>query len=160
MKIRVKTILMFLLSMCGFFSIASCGDRSNVLHTEFIQFGNKGMNPYEDYVFETGLDSTLTNFPVDAWLMLRYSDQCHINELSLKIESSCENSDSIIKTKINIPLFDKAGFNKKRDGYGIYETEIPLLNNIDVSDGSFLSLQTQNADTHGIMAIGIILKKN
>ena len=157
--IKLNLILHFLLFLVCIGSFTNCKDRSDILYSEFIQFGNTGMIPFQDYVFETNLDSLYQKVSSDASVMLRYSDLCDLKTLSLKIESSALNSDSIFQKDISIPLFDETGFNKKRDGYGLYEIEIPILNDIDKSEGSFISLLTPDYNTKGIIAIGLIIKK-
>lgn len=137
----------------------SCVKKSEFIDSSYYDFGEKGMIPDREYIFypfektKEVIDKELT-----FYITVRFSDRCGLKSIPLSVEYGSLDDDQINNSEFTIPLFDDYGNSKGKGNWGIYEVELPFLKDKKYEEGFFISLSTQEKDTHGILSLGIISK--
>lgn len=144
------------------FLIALGGCQNNKTHwSEFYNFGSNGMGKETEYVYYPFGDSiTLKDnniYSID--IVARYSQECQLTNLPLKIEYASLINDSIKQSQLLLPLFDKENKIVGRGNFNVYESSVNFLKNLNSEDGFFMSISTIEESTKGILSLGIVCYK-
>lgn len=125
---------------------------------DFIEFDGNGMTPDVEYMLNP-FDSISKEFidkDFSLSLDIRYNEGCEIRTLPLIIQYPDLLQDTIVKKEISMPLFNKEDRAMGIGNYGIYESNLLLIDNIKSSDTFFISISTREPHTSGIISIGVI----
>lgn len=143
-----------------FLFLWACSDKSNIILSEFIDFGSNGIIAEKIYFFEPFKNHTFADscFQGDLSLIIRYSDKCDIKTLPLYVEYMLSEQDTIDNKNLEIQLFDEGGESKGTCTFSINEIETPLFQNAKIDDYFFVSIKTKIENAPGILAAGIIVK--
>lgn len=158
-----KSFITLLSLMCFFLS--ACREKSDIIYSDFLNFDSKGMVVNYEYLFKPEIynDSihrnSFSSSPYALSLIVRYNETCPLKYLPLKIEYGDLETDSVTLKKVEIPLFDNEDKNTGKGNFGLYQSEISINDNFFLKEGTFLSVATDEKDTHGISALGIIIKR-
>ena len=139
----------------------SCINKDLKSFSSYEDFNGQGMVPYREYMFfpfkEMEKYKDTENFSIS--IEVRYSDKCNIRYLPLKVEYSSLERDTIDTSLINIPLFDANGQNTGKGNYGIFDYRVNVLPHQKPEEGFFMALSTEERNTNGILALGVICQQ-
>ena len=150
----------FLLVFFSLFIFLSCEKNSQFQEASFFDFGEKGMVPNFQYVFYPfkALSDSSGNDCFSITLAVRYTSEYKYKNLPLKVEYLSSEPDTIIERILSVPLFDdKDGFTGKGN-LGIYEAKVPLIEITGFGEDFFISIETPENNTNGILSLGVICK--
>lgn len=144
-----------------FLIMIACRKSNGFKEAIFYDFNETGMIPRKEYVyypFENIKNDSLSSEKYDLTLVVRYSEFSVLKYLPLTIEYSSLNRDSIIETKLKIPLYLDDNNLVGHGGLGIFQTEMKILNNLKYENEFFISVSTLEEDSHGILSLGVVLQ--
>lgn len=143
------------------FTFWACNSENNST-VEFINFGNSGMVAFQEYVFrpyDRFNTDTVAEFVKSISIIVRYSENCNIKSLPLKIEALYKADEPIITDTIKVDLFDNSGHKKGKGNFGIFQTRYLLKQNQPIDPLSFISISTSESATPGVIALGVEWEK-
>ncbi|MCH5238769.1 MAG: hypothetical protein J1F38_00955 [Muribaculaceae bacterium] len=139
-------------------AITSCNRTERSGNVVFLDLGSNGMTPHAEYVFENLGNLTPDTLPpmnYDLSLVVRYNENCVLQELPLKMETLLNLNDSLRSMDINLPLFSAEGENLGKGAYGVYQREVKLFSDVPLDENFFLSVSTEAENTVGILSLGL-----
>lgn len=149
---------LFIFFISVFVCLVSCREDKDKMGSSFIDLGIDGMTQDYQYIFQP-LESlyfdSISTSRFNVELILRYTDKCRFKELPLVTESFLKLNDTIDTREMSIPLFNQEGKVKGKGNYGIYQEEVPFLQDQELDENFFISLSTTEPDTEGIVALGV-----
>lgn len=158
MIINKGGLLIFIIILIA---LSSCIKNSEIKEATFVNFGENGLQPNEQFTFYPFEKIKHPNSKDDysISISIRYLDICELKYLPLKIEYASLENDSIIEKKIIIPLFDNNGIYKGKGNLGLYESETDILSSQPFENGFFVSITSPEVKTQGILSLGVISKR-
>ncbi|MCH5229825.1 MAG: hypothetical protein J1F12_07540 [Muribaculaceae bacterium] len=124
---------------------------------EYINFDAEGLKSSIEYTLAPVKTFNLKDSAnyCSLYIMVRYTDSCLIRQLPLSVEYSLANSNAVSTDKINIPLFDQEGVSYGHGNLTLYETSYLLKENAQIDNCFYLSFETPEKNTEGIISVGI-----
>lgn len=156
----MKTVIRFVFIYSLIFLCSGCKDASEIKESVFYNFDDQGMKNNFEFIFQPfeTIPSGSRNQIYDISIELRYSNKCILKSLPLNVEFASLESDTIFKQRIIIPLFDDEDNFQGKGNFGVFEANHILMKNQPFEDGFYINITTPEADTHGILALGVTLR--
>lgn len=135
--------------------------KPETIFSEYVDISSEGLLPGFEYVFDSfdSISKTTKEFSCTLLLSLRYSDYCDKKIIPFNIEYSSPESDSIITLKMNFPLFTDDDRNMGKGNFGIYEKSVPIIDNVEFSEGFYVAVSSPDKISKGLLSIGIVANK-
>ena len=126
----------------------------------FVEFNSSGMEKDHEYCFDgfyAYVNDSLGN-EKNVYINIRYTLDFPFRYLPLRIEETSSESDSVISTFIEIPLFDSKGNPLERNLHSLYETEFLLHKDMPIDSVYSIWISTPLEDTGGLKSLGVFIK--
>lgn len=145
--------------------MTSCG-QSDSEYAKYVQFDSGSLQKgewhtinFENRGYENQNDTIAESYPAEVWINVRYSPDFRYNSLHLEIEETSNNTDSILFSKIEIPLFDSEGKPFSKSSHKVLESSYKIHDSLYLEMPYNLSFSPLSEDNKGIISIGVTLKK-
>lgn len=135
--------------------MSTCQKSDHECFSQFYDIGSEGLLADSEFLYQPKVSDGI----YDILLVVRYTNKLDLESIPIKIEYFSGELNEI-QYKSETINFSSQEDNIKKGNFGVYQLEMPLLNDIKVEDGFYVTISPSISVDCGVISLGIIYKSS